>query len=182
MPLTEHKDPYFVPREAFEDSSSIVPLTYRFGERITRGNFASFLVDSFTKSRGVVNAQWAYLEYLRLNEGFQYAPTFKHYKEAGGSKCLSSEETQLILGAFKRIGRHSDYLEPLYKHPLTDHEIVEQVDSGVDEFVEPQYLPRLPIAQDKLRNIPKDEFLHELNFQINKIPHMTSPQNGEDAA
>ncbi len=80
---------------------------YTLGERFSRDNFAAFIVDSFSKSRGIPTAQVAIFSWLEANTGLDYKSTLDNFLEEGGTKCLSQTEVNLLLRAFGEVKMHA---------------------------------------------------------------------------
>jgi hypothetical protein len=90
----------------FLSSPPDTPTPYKAPEQWTRENFSGAVTDSFAKSQGSIMAQFAVLEWQRLNHGFAYAPTFENFLEAGGHTRLSQAEQDSMITAFNRVNQH----------------------------------------------------------------------------
>lgn len=118
---------------------------YNFDKRVTRGNFVACMIDSFTKSRGMVPAQLTLLRWLRANNGFDYVNTGANYLSAGGSKCLSGVEKDFIWESFNTVIAHrskSGLMTIFYKDIFIDRQPIgqenltsERVLSGFDSII-----------------------------------------------
>jgi hypothetical protein len=101
-------------------------------EKVTRAHFTSLLVYSFAVSRGDVQRQIAYLEWLKAIQNFGYVGTFRNALWAGGLRSFGSSETDYILERFNRV-KHASMKER-YASPQGGLDS-EQVLNGVQKFI-----------------------------------------------
>ncbi len=124
------REKYNIPIDQFRqptqlDSSGLQMRKYTSGERVTRENFIPMYIQSFATSRGETSAQWAYLEWLGTNTGFDYEQTLRNFSEAGAWDCLLPAERQEFTNAFNKIERH-------YK-PATEESVEEMLRTEIRE-------------------------------------------------
>lgn len=81
---------------------------YTFGDRVTRENFNSFIIESFRISRGDADVHCAYFELIKKLNGFDFRKTFENFKQAGGWDVLSKEEQVEFMKMFDRIKGHAE--------------------------------------------------------------------------
>lgn len=79
---------------------------YKFGDPITRNNFAGFLVDDFKRSKGKNATQFYAWAWLKRHRGVDVASILKDFIDKNGLRNLTVEEQQMIQSEFDRSGRH----------------------------------------------------------------------------
>jgi len=79
---------------------------YRFGEPVTRNNFTHFLIDSFAKSRGSLDAQAYYMRWLQINSGTNIPTVIRDFIDKKGLHCLTEAEGVIITNAYESIRGH----------------------------------------------------------------------------
>lgn len=91
------------------------PKPYVPGEKVTRENFADFLIRSFAVSHGTLPAQYAFFLWTEAHTGLNIDATFDAFYAAGGFKALSSQEQELFVRAFEKVPKHQRGVEDHYK-------------------------------------------------------------------
>lgn len=79
---------------------------YQFPKPVTRNNFASTLARSFSISGGDSRRHILYLEFLKIQTGFNYESTLDNFIKNGGWNTFSQEEKQLFMKSFNSVKRH----------------------------------------------------------------------------
>lgn len=135
-----HIEEYCIPLDHFKNppmsnGQPMWPEKYVGGERITREDFNSLLIESFAVSRGVEAGQWAFLEWLRLNSGFDFEGTLSNFRSAGGWNCLLPHERQDFINAYKGIQIHRKFDSP----EVLEDEITRNLKNALGDF-----LPEFP--------------------------------------
>src|SRR5437660_212057 len=103
----QQNNSYTIPLDAFLSPATETSDRYTAPGQWTRENFPKAVTDSFAKSQGSIMAQFAILEWQRLNQGFDYATTFQNYLEANGHHCLSKPAQDAMISAFNRVNQHA---------------------------------------------------------------------------
>lgn len=110
--VSSEKTPRAIPYSLSKRDFIIPPkeiTRYHNGERITRNNFTSFLVNGFALSMGIGDAHRSYFHWLEMNEGFDGFETISNFLVAGGKDVLSDEEKTAIFSAYKQVRKHDRY-------------------------------------------------------------------------
>ena len=98
--------PYSISEE-FRSTPPEQPERYVFPQKVTRANFASFLINDFRFSMGIPEIQEARNRWLEIHQGFDYRGTFNAFSETGGLFCLSKTERETIRKAYLGIRKHT---------------------------------------------------------------------------
>ena len=154
---------YSITVEDFAGPKPESPVTkFSIEDKITRDNFTAFLIDSFSKSRGVFLAQMAYMSWLRKNSGFDYVSTLDNFRDQGGTDGLSKAERALIQRAYGVVKGHGDQLE---SDSLLKYRMDRQVSRVVDnrEYWRDKVNNVFP---DGLTGLTKDELMIGLDVLV----------------
>lgn len=110
--LEENKivEPYSIGRERFEIEPTELKK-YSPGDKITRENFCNFLMCSFGISRGHMEVQVQFMQWLKLHTGFDYVTTLNNFIAVGGWDRLSDNEKEEFINEFRKIAKHSQEYE-----------------------------------------------------------------------
>ncbi len=79
---------------------------YKFGEQVTRNNFTHFLIDSFAKSRGSLDAQAYYMKWIGIHTGTDIPTIISNFIDKKGVNCLTDAEGIAITSAYESIRGH----------------------------------------------------------------------------
>lgn len=84
---------------------------FEIGHRITRENITSFLIFSFTISRGKRSIQQMFYMWQEKLVGFDYFHIFENFVKMGTFECLQPAEQEMLLEAFKKVPAHRHFYE-----------------------------------------------------------------------
>ena len=174
-----------------QDSEQTVPQTYsisveefksnesfeleensNFG-KVTRGNFIPTLINTFARSRGVVNAQEIMLDWMREHEGWDYKTTFINLREAGGLKSLTKKEQQAFIDSYLKVKSHQD--RGILKY---GSDVLMSGDNEMLNIIEATY-PRTDLFHKDLAKLSKTEMLERVSEVIQKIGGQRAPRSFE---
>ncbi len=156
------------------------PIIFDHKNSINRDNFASWLEVSFTLSQGQPMAQFVFMEWSRVNLGFDYRKsinnfntaktiTFNRHKREGRWNFLSPEEQKLLTNRFKSVKRHSSTNPSLY-YAEDERRILDEIQGQIQIlFLKGEY-PNvyegfIPPNMTSLE-IPFEEFKEKLNEYV----------------
>jgi hypothetical protein len=143
---------------------------YVFGDLVTRDNYVSMLINSFAVSRGRPRMQYAYLDWLKTNTGFNFYKTITNYERAGGWNCLTNIEQATIKNAFAKVGEHSKKTDiDKTGKPSESYRLDEAIDHQLEAvlFFNKEKLVRPVFSRRELRNMSKED----LFTAIGKLIH-----------
>jgi hypothetical protein len=163
---------YSISKEQFLAPAPAVVAPYN--GQWTRENFPRAVKSNFAKSRGSIMAQYALVEWQRLNQGFDYVTTFQNYLHAQGHRALSRPEQDHMLHAFNSVEDHTfravdtrrekylnqakrtvhviaDFVQPANEKKrepirpvLTREEVLGVIDVTLEKLVQAQLTPQDP--------------------------------------
>jgi len=99
--------PYSISAEEFRTPPKKL-VEYIPGERVTRENFNSFLIQSFAVSMGQQEVQIHFMEWVRLKTGFNYPATLASFYKAGDWDVLSENERKEFRNKFSKVPTHKE--------------------------------------------------------------------------
>lgn len=159
------------------------PVPYQAGDRITRENFISFLINAFAISMGIPEALRLYFHWLLDNEGFDAKETVRNFMRSKGWDHLSEEERALFFHAVRSRKRHLEVEEDGKWAALetngwqrgrnfsTSTAVGKELDSELGQLFKFSLLKRKPIVpREELRGMPLRELIQRIRAWKKNLP------------
>ncbi|MEK9158080.1 MAG: hypothetical protein AAB638_02775 [Patescibacteria group bacterium] len=129
---TQELPPYSISVEEFSQPPQELK-TYKVGDKITRENFNSFLMQSFAISRGQVIVQIMFMAWIKTHTGFDYESTVDNLLKSGGWDAFSELEKSEFLSKFRSVKKHTDkYLD--FEHEDEVKNEIEGLENNITKF------------------------------------------------
>lgn len=171
---TQEPTPYSLSAEDFAQPPDSIEQ-FRLGDKVTRDNFASFLIQSFAVSRGRPPIQKVFFILAEKMDGFDHMATLKSLQKSGGWHALSEVEQKVFRDAFDKVQKHKKgrpesqteedifkEIEKLAQNPETINEVerffdLERIDSMAEfNACAARYFAR--VEEIRRRHLEKDGF------------------------